>query len=248
MDYIDEQYSQTPFYGSRRMAKALSLKLDQRVNRKRVKRLMGLMAITAIYPKPNTSKAAKGHKIYPYLLRGLNINRSNMVWSTDITYVRLTQGFAYLVAIIDWHSRKVLSWKLSNTMDTGFCVEALKEALGRYGVPEYFNTDQGAQFTSDCFTEVLKQHKIKISMDGKGRAIDNVFIERFWRSIKYENIFIKGYETIPEARIGIDKYIDFYNSERPHSWLNYSTPDMAYSDKIFVKPIKISENVLKEAV
>lgn len=247
MDAIDEQYSQTPFYGSRRMARTLSLCFDIKINRKRVRRLMRLMGIDAIYPKPTTSKAAKGHKIYPYLLRGLNINRPNMVWSTDITYVRLKHGFAYLVAIIDWYSRKVLSWKLSNTMDTSFCIEALNEALAAYGKPEYFNTDQGAQFTAAAFTDILNNNDIKISMDGKGRATDNVFIERFWRSIKYENIFLKGYETLPEARSGIAEYINFYNSDRLHSWLEYGTPDMVYAGTIAVEPVTIEDKDLQEA-
>lgn len=247
MDAIDKQYSQTPFYGSRRMAKALSLQFGLKINRKRIKRLMRIMGIDAIYPKPNTSKAGKGHKVYPYLLRGLSINRPNMVWSTDITYVRLKHGFAYLVAIIDWYSRKVLSWKLSNTMDTGLCLDALREALSSYGKPEYFNTDQGAQFTSEAFTKALKQHDIKISMDGKGRAIDNVFIERFWRSIKYENIYIKGYETMREAECGIADYIEFYNTERPHSWLDYETPDHTYNGLTDVKITVVDEKSLQEA-
>jgi putative transposase len=247
MDAIDEQYTHTPFYGSRRIAKALALRLDTKINRKRVQRLMRAMGIEAIYPKPNTSKPNLQHKIYPYLLRGLTINRLNMVWSTDITYVRLRQGFAYLVAIIDWYWRKVISWELSNTMDTSFCMEALKEAISLYGKPDYFNTDQGAQFTSEAFTSHLEGNEIKISMDGKGRATDNVFIERFWRTIKYENIFPKGYETMTEAYEGIGEYMQFYNQRRLHSWLDYQTPDMAYEGQITPPAVTIEEKSLKEA-
>ncbi len=247
MDLIDIQYSQTPFYGSRRISKAISLQLGIPINRKCVKRLMMAMGITAIYPRPNTSKGNKGNPIYPYLLTGLTINRPNMVWATDITYVRLKHGFAYLVAIIDWYSRKVLSWRLSNTMDTLFCLEALEEALQNNPVPEYFNTDQGAQFTSSEFTSVLKEKGIKISMDGKGRAIDNVFTERLWRTIKYENIFIKGYESMTDARTGLDEYIDFYNSTRIHSALQYKTPNLVYAGSEYTPHITVGKNALQRA-
>ena len=197
MDLIDSQYSETPFYGSRRITKALKLQTGKKINRKRVQRLMRQMEIEAIYPKPSTSKPNKEHKTYPYLLRGLTIDRPNKVWATDITYIRLERGFAYLVAVIDWYSRKVLSWALSNTMDTSFCVSALKEVLNTYGQPEFFNTDQGSQFTAEAFTSVLKEHGIKISMDGRRRAIGNVFTERLWRTIKYENVYLKGYQSLP---------------------------------------------------
>jgi putative transposase len=246
MTKIDAQYTDTPFYGSRRIARAIRLTTGIEINRKRVQRLMRKISLEAIYPKPDTSKANKKHKIYPYLLRGLVIDQPNKVWATDITYVRLKNGFVYLVAVIDWYSRKVLSWRLSNTMDNHFCIEALNEAIERYGVPEYFNTDQGAQFTAKSFIKVLKDNDIKISMDGKGRALDNVFTERLWRTIKYENIFIKGYETLPEATRGLEEYIGFYNSVRLHSWHNYGTPDAAYFGKISTKEISITNNLLKD--
>jgi len=242
MDLIDAQYSQTPFYGSRRIAKAIRLQTSFKINRKRVQRLMRGMGLEAIYPKPNTSKANKANMIYPYLLRGLVIDTPNKVWATDITYVRLEHGFAYLVAVIDWYSRKVLSWRLSNTMDTAFCIEALEEAIRTYGPPEYFNTDQGAQFTAKSFVNVLKKHSIKISMDGKGRALDNVFTERLWRTIKYENIFIKGYEGLLEATKGLEEYIEFYNSVRLHSSHNYETPDAVYCTPSLSVPISITNN------
>lgn len=198
-------------------------RLDYRVNRKRVRRLMAKMGLEAIYPKPNTSQSHPEHRIYPYLLNGVKIDRSNQVWSTDITYVRLAQGFAYLVAVIDWYSRKVLAWYLSNTMDTGFCLDCLEAAL-RNGQPDIFNTDQGSQFTSREFTGRLLDAGIQISMDGRGRALDNVFVERLWRSVKYENIYIKGYETMSEAKTGLAEYFQFYNEMRPHQSLNYATP------------------------
>ena len=247
MDLIDSQYNETPFYGSRRIAKALKLQTGKKINRKRIQRLMRRMEIEAIYPKPNTSKPNKEHKIYPYLLRGMTIDRPNKVWATDITYVRLEHGFAYLVAIIDWFSRKVLSWTLSNTMETGFCVATLKEALNTFGPPEYFNTDQGSQFTAETFTSVLKEHGIKISMDGRGCAIDNVFTERLWRTIKYENIYIKGYQSLPEAAAGLKEYIEFYNSKRLHSWHNYRTPDEVFESRIDTTWITIPNNFLKDA-
>lgn len=247
MDLIDSQYRETPFYGSRRIAKALRLRTGKKINRKRVQRLMRQMQIEAIYPKPNTSKPNKEHKIYPYLLRGLTIDRPNKVWAADITYVRLEHGFAYLVAIIDWYSRKVLSWALSNTMDTDFCVATLKESLNIYGTPEYFNTDQGSQFTAGAFTSVLKEYEINISMDGRGRAIDNVFTERLWRTIKYENIYIKGYQSLPEANAGIEEYIEFYNSKRLHSWHNYGTPNEVFEGRVDTMSITVANNFLKDA-
>jgi putative transposase len=227
MRRIDEMYLQRPFYGSRRIRDWLQ---DEgiTVNRKRVQRLMRQMGLVAIYPKARTSKPGKGHKIYPYLLRNLSIDRPNQVWATDVTYIPMAKGFAYLVAIMDWYSRKVLSWCLSNTMDTEPCVAALEEAISRYGSPEIFNTDQGSVFTSEDFTGVLKQAGVDISMDGKGRWMDNVFVERLWRSVKYEEVYLKAYETVAEARESIGTYFEFYNSERRHQSLNRQTPDQLY--------------------
>ena len=231
MRRIDEMHLKRPFYGSRRIRDWLQDE-GQDVNRKRVQRLMRQMGITAIYPKRRTSKPGKGHKIYPYLLRKLVIDRPNQVWATDLTYIPMAKGFVYLVAIMDWHSRKVLSWRLSNTMDSDFCVDALEEALGRYGRPEIFNTDQGAQFTSEAFTGVLKKAGVDISMDGKGRWVDNVFVERLWRSVKYEEVYLKAYETVAEARAGIGAYLKFYNSERRHQSMNRQTPDQVYMGNV----------------
>jgi putative transposase len=247
MDLIVLQYSQTPFYGSRKIALALSLQLDIKINRKRIQRLMRAMGLVAIYPKPNTSKSRKEHKIYPYLLTGLVINRPGMVWATDITYVRLRHGFAYLVAVIDWYSRKVLSWKLSNTMDTSFCTEALQEAISMHGAPEYFNTDQAAQFTADEFTTILKANGVSISMDGEGRAIDNVFTERLWRSLKYENIYLKGYQSMREAESGIAEYFGLYNSVRIHDRLDYRTPEQVHNGYYKAKEIIVGKTDLKPA-
>jgi putative transposase len=199
-----------------------------KVNRKRIQRLMRVMGIEALYPKRNLSRPHPEHKVYPYLLRGMDIDKPNKVWCADITYIRLKHGFVYLVAILDWYSRKVLSWELSNTMDDWFCVSALESAIRHYGKPEIFNTDQGSQFTGKDFTNVLKLYEIKISMDGKGRALDNVIIERFWRSLKYEEVYLKEYENMAECREGIDHYIRKYNSFRPHSSVGRITPDMAY--------------------
>ena len=231
MRRIDEMYLKRPFYGSRRLRDWLQ---DEgiTVNRKRVQRLMRQMGMVAIYPKARTSKPGKGHKIYPYLLRNLKIDRPSQVWATDVTYIPMAKGFVYLVAIMDWYSRKVLSWRLSTTMDTEPCVAALEEALARYGSPEIFNTDQGAVFTSEDFTGVLKQAGVDISMDGKGRWMDNVFVERLWRSVKYEEVYLKAYETVAEARQGIGTYFEFYNSERRHQSLNRQTPDQLYRGKV----------------
>jgi len=222
MKLIDRQYQVTPFYGARKIAAWLKSQ-GQRVNRKRVQRLMRTMGLKAIYRRPRTSKPAPGHKIYPYLLSGLKITRPNQVWAADITYIPMAREFLYLVAIIDWYSRYVLSWRLSNTLDAGFCVEALEEALKR-GRPEIFNTDQGAQFTSEAFTGLLQQHGVRISMDGKGSYNDNLFIERLWRSVKYEEVYLKAYQDGREARIGLGNYFRFYNTERPHQALGYRTP------------------------
>ena len=223
MRRIDELYLATPFYGARRMAAVLRRE-HWTVNRKRVRRLMRVMRIEAIYQKPNASRSHPDHVVYPYLLRGLVIDRSNQVWCADITYIPLAKGFVYLVAVMDWFSRRVLAWRLSTGMDTGFCVEALQEALDRYGSPSIFNTDQGAQFTSTAFTGVLTAGGVRISMDGKGRYLDNIFIERLWRSLKYEDIYIKAYASVPEARRGIGCWLSFYNDERLHQALGYRTP------------------------
>jgi len=231
MRRIDEMHLKRPFYGSRRIRDWLQDE-GHDINRKRVQRLMRQMGIRALYPQPRTSKPGKDHKIYPYLLRDLVIDRPNQVWATDISYIPMAKGFVYLVAVIDWYSRKVLSWRLSNSMDTDFCVDALEEALGRYGCPDIFNTDQGAQFTSEAFTDVLKEAGIDISMDGKGRWIDNVFVERLWRSVKYEEVYLKAYETVAEARAGIDTYFQFYNGERRHQSMNRQTPDQVYTGNV----------------
>lgn len=222
MKVIDRQYLDTPFFGSRRLVARLKRE-GHCVNRKRVRRLMRLMGLTAIYRRPRTSTPASGHSVYPYLLRGMQVTRPNQVWATDITYIPMAKGFLYLVAVMDWHSRYVLSWRLSNTLDATFCREALEDAL-RQGTPEIFNTDQGAQFTSDAFTGMLLEHGIRISMDGKGRCMDNIFVERLWRSVKYEEVYLKGYEDGRAARVGIGDYIRFYNNERPHQALGYRTP------------------------
>lgn len=198
------------------------------VGRDRVRRLMQLMDVHAIYPKPRTSQSAKEHKIYPYLLRHLTIDRPNQVWATDITYIPMRKGFLYLVAIMDWHSRRVLSWRLSNSMEEDFCIEALEEAIARYGAPEIFNSDQGAQFTGRAFTRVLKSHGIRISMDGKGAWMDNVFIERLWRSLKWEEVYLYAYDSVLAAETGISTWLKFYNSERHHQGLGKQTPDAVY--------------------
>ena len=226
MNLIDEQYTRTPFYGSRRITAWLR-RQGHEINRKRIQRLMEKMGIIAIYPKTSLSKPAPGHKIYPYLLRGIKILRPNQVWSADITYVRMAQGFLYLVAIIDWYSRYVLSWALSNTLDAGFCLEALRKALLR-GYPDIFNSDQGSQFTSDDFIGMLLTRRIQISMDGRGRALDNIFVERLWRSVKYENVYLHNYELAMEAYNGLAEYFNFYNDERPHQSLGYQTPAEVY--------------------
>ena len=223
MRRIDELHLQLPFYGSRRMAFELN-KEDRGVNRKRVQRLMRVMGIEALVPRPGTSKPAPGHKIYPYLLRGLAIAEPNHVWAADITYIPMARGFLYLVAIIDWASRAVLAWRLSNTIDSRFCVEALEEALERYGKPKIFNTDQGAQFTSAAFTDKLERAGVAISMDGRGRFMDNIFIERLWRSVKYEEVHLKAYADGREARAGIGSWMTFYNFRRPHQAMNNQTP------------------------
>ena len=229
MRLIDEQFLETPFFGSRQMKRWLLKHQGHAVSRKRVRRLMRLLGLQAIYQRPKTSQPHPDHKIYPYLLRDLAITRPNQVWCTDVTYIPLQRGFLYLVAVMDWASRKVLSWRLSNSLDASFCVEALEGALERYGPPEIFNSDQGSQFTSLEFTEVLQRAGVKISMDGKGRWMDNVFIERLWRSLKYEQVYLSEYATGSEARAGISWWMDFYNQRRPHSSLEDQTPDEAYT-------------------
>jgi putative transposase len=226
MRLIDEQYTRAPFYGSRRMTEWLRMR-GFTVNRKRVARLMAEMGIEAVYPKPKLSQPGEGHRIYPYLLEGMKVERVNQVWSTDITYIRMAQGFAYLVAVMDWHSRFVLSWALSLTMELDFCLEALERALRR-GRPEIFNSDQGSQFTSEKFTSKLAARQIAISMDGRGRCLDNIFIERLWRSLKYEEVYLNDYASVREARTGIERYLHFYNHERLHQSLDYRTPAALY--------------------
>jgi putative transposase len=226
MRLLDEQYTRTPFYGSRRMVIALA-EQGWNVNRKRVQRLMQKMGIEAIYPKPRLSDPAPGHRVYPYRLRGVAITRPNQVWSTDITYIRLRSGFVYLVAILDWFSRYVVDWEISITLDTSFCLAALGRALAT-NTPEIFNTDQGAQFTSDEFTSRLENAGIVISMDGRGRALDNVFTERLWRTVKYEEVYLKDYAGVPDAFGNLKSYFRFYNAQRPHQALNYQTPEAVY--------------------
>lgn len=227
MKEIDAIHMELPYYGSRRIAWVLRQK-GYEVGRGHVSKLMKRMGICAIYCKKKLSKPCAAHKKYPYLLKNLEINRSNQVWATDITYIPMSRGFAYLIVIIDWHSRKALSWRLSNTMDVSFCVDALEEAIKTYGTPEIFNTDQGSQFTSNEFTGILEKNGIKISMDGRGRWLDNVFIERLWRSLKYEEVYLKAYESMSDAKKGIGDYLTHYNSRRPHQALEMKTPDQAY--------------------
>ena len=226
MRLIDEQYTARPFYGSRRMTIWLNERREG-VNRKRVQRLMRVMGLEAIYPKPRLSTAGKGHRIYPYLLRGVKVVRPDQVWSTDITYVPMASGFMYLAAVIDWFSRYVITWRLSNTLDGAFCLEMLEEAL-RSGKPEVFNTDQGVQFTAAAFTGRLESAGVAVSMDGRGRALDNVFVERLWRSVKYEAIYIRGYESVPELHRRLARYFAFYNDERLHQSLGYRPPTAIY--------------------
>ena len=243
MDLIDQQYTNRPFYGARQMTEMLR-RQGYWVNHKRVKRLMRKMGIIAIYPKPHTSVKDDGHKVYPYLLRDLPIIYPNQVWCADITYVRMHQGFLYLIAIMDWFSRYVLSWELSNTLDVHFCLEALEQAL-RIAKPEIFNTDQGCQFTSNPFTSLLIKNNIRISMDGRGRAFDNIFIERLWRTVKYEEIYLHDYRDGIETYLALEKYFRFYNEERFHSSLDYKTPAEVYYAQESQKQITTVNSVLE---
>jgi putative transposase len=228
MRLIDEEYTRHPFYGSRKLTVWLKSQ-GYWVNRKRIRRLMKMMGLVSVAPKPNTSKPAPEHNVYPYLLRNPDINRPNQVWCADITYIRFRHGFVYLMAVMDWYSRQVLSWELSISMEDDFCVSALERALRLYGKPEIFNTDQGAQFTGKAFTKTLQQAKVKISMDGKGRAMDNIFIERLWRSVKYEEIYLNEYESVYELRQALKRYFQFYNHERPHQSLGDRSPSEVYN-------------------
>jgi len=227
---IDEEYTRHPFYGTRRMVVYLG-RHGFVVNRKRVQRLMREMGLAGMAPGPQTSRPHPDHKIFPYLLRGVEVIRPNQVWSTDITYIRLAHGFAYLVAVMDWYSRKVLSWRVSNSMDAVFCTDCLEEALLSYDKPEIFNSDQGSQFTSEAFTGVLKREGMTISMDGRGRAFDNIFVERLWRNVKHEDVYLSGYVSMDGLLLGLTKYFAFYNGERPHQALGYKTPDTVYQSE-----------------
>lgn len=227
MKLIDAQYLKIPCWGSRSLRNHLR-RLGYKINRKRVQRLMRIMGIEAIYPKPKTSRPHPNHQVYPYLLRGLKIQRPNQVWAADITYIPMSRGFMYLVAVMDWYSRKILAWRLSNTLDTSFCVEALQDALQRYGQPQIFNTDQGAQFTSEVFTAVLQEHNVQISMDGRGRVQDNIFIERLWWTLKYQYIYLHSFENGTELKKGLLQWFAFYNQERFHQSLDNQTPDEVY--------------------
>jgi len=231
MRQIDELHLNYPFAGGR-MLRDLLRADGVAIGRERVATLMCRMGIEAIYRRPNTSKPAAGHKIYPYLLRGLKIGRPNQVWAMDITYIPMARGFVYLAAVVDWFTRRVLSWRLSITMEVGFCIEAVEEALGKYGKPEVFNTDQGSQFTSAAFTGLLQENGIGISMDGRGSWRDNVFVERLWRSVKYEEVYLRAYDSVAEARACLGRYLSFYNTRRPHSSLDARTPDHAYFNHV----------------
>lgn len=239
MRLIDEEYTKHPFYGTRQMRNYLR-RQGFKVNRKRVQRLMQKMGLQSIAPKPNTSKPAPGHKIYPYLVRGIDVTCPNQVWCSDLTYIRMAGGFVYLTAVMDWHSRYVLSWEISVTMDSEFCVSTLERALRCYDNPTIFNTDQGSQYTSQEFTGTLKEHDIQISMDGKGRAMDNIFIERLWRSVKYEEVYLKEYQSVEELRKALKQYFEFYNHQRPHQSFDGQTPAEIYfnrSEKLVEMPM-----------
>jgi len=230
MALLDKKYTARPYYGVRRMTVYLTKDEDCIVGKDHVRTLLRRMGIMALFPMRNLSKPNPAHKIYPYLLKGVEVTRVNQVWSVDITYIRLAHGFAYLVAVIDWYSRRVLSWRLSNTLESDFCVEALEEAMELFGTPEIFNSDQGSQFTSESFTSRLIAQNVKISMDGRGRAYDNIFVERLWRSVKYEDIYLHQYQNIPDCKTGLGEYFRFYDTERRHQSLDYKTPQELYSE------------------
>lgn len=231
LDALDAIYTAHPQYGSRRMKKILARDYGIGVGRDHVRHLMRMLGIAAVYPKSGLSKPHPEHAVYPYLLRGVPIVRPNQVWSTDITYIRLKHGFAYLVALIDWYSRYVLAWRVSSSLDLSFCLEMLDEALLKFTLPDMHNSDQGSHFTSQEYTGRLKAKQIVISMDGRGRCLDNIFVERLWRTVKYEDVFVKGYETVPEVKSGLSSYFTYYNTDRPHQSLNYETPEKIYFQK-----------------
>ena len=229
---LDEFYTENPTYGTRRMKSALKKRYGIRVGRSKIKKYMNTLNIAAIYPKKRLSLPDISHHKYPYLLRDVKITKVNQVWSTDITYIKLENGFVYLTAVIDWYSRSVLSWRLSTTLDRSFCIDAVKEALQKYGTPDIFNTDQGSQYTSDEFTGLLKEHNVKISMDGKGRALDNIFVERLWRTVKYEDIYLKGYENVSACKKGLKAFFEYYNNRREHQSLEDNYPMEIYTGSI----------------
>ena len=239
MKQIDALHTEHPFAGSRMLRDLLAAE-GSKIGRRHVKTLMRRMGIEALYRRPRTTKPQLGHKIFPYLLRGVTVERANQVWAMDITYIPMARGFVYLAAVIDWCSRRVLSWRVSITMEASFCIAALEEALAKHGKPDIFNTDQGSQFTCPAFIDVLTKHDVKISMDGKGAWRDNVFIERLWRSVKYEEVYLRAYDTVSEARERLGKYLDWYNRRRPHSSLDGRTPDQAYFDQQSMPPIRLA--------
>src|ERR1700682_1270283 len=239
MKQIDKLHTEFPFAGSRMLRRLLAAD-GSKVGRRHVKTLMDRMGIEALYRRPRTTKPEPGHKIYPYLLRGVDVTRPNQVWAMDITYVPMAKGFVYLAVVIDWFSRRVLSWRVSITMEASFCIETLDDALATHGKPEIFNTDQGSQFTCEAFTDVLHKHEIKISMDGKGAWRDNVFIERLWRTVKYEEVYLRAYDSVSDARASIGRYLDLYNRRRPHSSLDDRTPDQAYFGSQRMLPVRLA--------
>jgi putative transposase len=239
MKQIDQLHTEFPFAGSRMLRRLLAAN-GSKVGRRHVKTLMQRMGIEALYRRPRTTRPEPGHKIYPYLLRGVEVTRPNQVWAMDITYIPMAKGFVYLAVVLDWFSRRVLSWRVSITMEASFCVETLEEALARHGKPKIFNTDQGSQFTGTAFTEVLLKNEIKISMDGKGAWRDNVFVERLWRSVKYEEVYLRAYDSVSDARSSIGRYLDLYNRRRPHSSLDGMTPDRAYFGSQRMLPVRLA--------
>ena len=239
MRQLDKLHTEFPFAGARMLRRLLAAN-GSRVGRRHVKTLMRRMGIEALYRRPRTTKPAPGHKVYPYLLRGLEIVRPNQVWAMDITYIPMAKGFVYLAVVLDWFSRRVLSWRVSITMEASFCIETLEEALAKHGKPEIFNTDQGSQFTCEAFTDVLTRNEIRISMDGKGAWRDNVFVERLWRTVKYEEVYLRAYDSVSDARASIGRYLDLYNRRRPHSSLDGMTPDRAYFGSPPMLPVRLA--------